>query len=290
MIQMTTWLMKMEQLASDLYSRSAKYFHDDEKLAAFLNHIAEDEAWHYHVMASALEHYRNIDYTVPATKPAITIDPQMDHTIKSALQEISDKLSANTLTKEFLFNQILFIEYSEWNMMFLYVVNTLKKSNREFMYAATKIQNHKRSIELFFENIPYTHDAILNLKTLPSVWNEKILIIEDEESISELIREILCKEGKIDVAFNGVEGIQKIKENYYKLIISDVDMPQMDGLVCYSQAADKFPQINKRFLFLTGNVSPETRSFLSDNQLPCLTKPFQIKAIRDHALQILLNP
>jgi CheY-like chemotaxis protein len=290
MIQMTTWLMKMEQIVSDLYFRSAKYFHDDEKLAAFLNLIAEDEAWHYHVMASALEHYRNIDSTVPATKPVITIDQQTDQKIKSALQEITDKLSANTLTKEFLFNQILFIEYSEWNMIFLYVVNSLKKTNREFMYAATKIQSHKRSIELFFENIPYTHDAILSLKNLPSVWNEKILIIEDEESVSELIREILFKEGKIDIASNGAKGFQKIKENYYKLIISDIDMPQMDGLECYSQAAEKFPQIHKRFLFLTGNPSQENRSFLRDNQLPSLTKPFHIKAIRDQALQILLNP
>ncbi len=287
---MTTWLMKMEQLASDLYFRSAKYFHDDEKLAEFLNHIAEDEAWHYHVMASALEHYRNTDSTVPSTKPAITIDQQTDHKINSVLQEISDKLSANTLTKEFLFDQILFVEYSEWNMIFLYVVNTLKKIIPEFRVAATKMQSHKRSVELFFENIPYTRDVVLNLKNLPSVWNEKILIIEDEESVSELIREILCKEGKIDVAFNGLEGIQKIKENYYKLIISDIDMPMMDGFSCYSQAVEKFPLINKRFLFLSGNASPENRSFLRKNQLPFLTKPFHIKAIRDHALQILLTP
>jgi len=282
--------MGIEQFASDVYFRSAKYFHDDEKLAEFLNHIAEDEAWHYHVMASALEHYRKTSSTELTSRPAITIDQQTDHKIKSAFQEISDKLSTNTLTKEFLFDQILFLEHSEWNTLFLYVVNSLKKTNREFMYAATKIQSHKRSIELFFENIPYTRDVVLNLKTLPSVWNEKILIIEDEESISELIQEILCKEGKIDVAINGVEGFQKIKENYYKLIISDIDMPQMDGLSCYSQAVEKFPLINKRFLFLSGNVSPENRSFLSDNQLPFLTKPFHIKAIRDHALQILLTP
>lgn len=282
--------MGIEQLASDVYFRSAKYFHDDEKLSVFLNLIAEDEAWHYHVMASALEHYRNTGSAVLATTPAITIDAETDHKIKSAFMEISEKLSANTLTKEFLFNQILFSEYSEWNVMFLYVVNSLKKTTPEFRYAATRIQSHKRSIELFFENIPYTHDVVLKLKTLPSVWNEKILIIEDEESVSELIQEILCKEGKIDIASNGLEGLQKIRENYYKLIISDIDLPKLDGLACYSQAVEKFPLIHKRFLFLTGNASAETRSFFRDNQLPFLTKPSHIKAIRDHAMQILLKP
>jgi CheY-like chemotaxis protein len=290
MITIINWVREIENLAHDVYLRSAEFFRDDEKLFAFLNHITEDEAWHYHVMSSALEYCRNMPDTVPEIVPAVTIDRETDNRIKSSFRQISDKLSAETLTKEFLINQIVLTEYSEWNDMFQYVVNTLKKNKREFMYAAVKIQNHKRFIEVFLESIPHVNDAGLNYKTLPSIWEEKILIIEDDESLAKLIQAILEKEGKIDIAANGAEGLKKIKENYYKLIITDIDMPEMDGITCYTHAAEKYPNIHERFLFFTGKLLPETRSFLNQNQLPYLKKPEHIKTIREHALEILLKP
>ncbi|MFH2063742.1 MAG: response regulator [Pseudomonadota bacterium] len=290
MITIINWIREIENLAHDVYLRSAEFFRDDEKLSAFLNHIAEDEAWHYHVMSSALEYCRNRPAGVPEIAPAVTIESETDDGIKSAFQQISDKLSAETLTKEFLINQILLTEYSEWNDMFQYVVNTLKKTKREFLYAATRIQNHKKFIEVFLENIPHMNGAAANFKTLPSIWEEKILIIEDDESLAQLIQAILKKEGKIDIASNGAEGLQKIKENYYKLIISDFDMPEMDGIACYTHAAERYPNIHERFLFFTGNLSPEIRSFLNQNQLAYLKKPEHIKKIRELALQILLKP
>ena len=291
MIEIISWVREIENIAHGVYVRCADFFRYDEELSTFLCRIAEDEAWHYHVMSSAMEFCTNLPESEPRIVPAITIDREIYDTVKNAFGQISDKLSSDTLTKEFLFQQILLTEYSEWNDLFQYVVNSLKKVKQEFMYAATRIQSHKRFIELFLENAPHLHQTETDkLRTLPSIWDEKILIIEDDESLSQLIHAILEKEGVIDAAYDGAEGLKKIRENYYKLIISDIDMPVMDGMECLNRAAELYPHIHERFLFITGYTPPEAISYFQEHQIPVLNKPARINAIRRHAMDILLKP
>jgi two-component system nitrogen regulation response regulator NtrX len=61
----------------------------------------------------------------------------------------------------------------------------------------------------------------------------KILIIEDEEAIRRVLAKILCEENEsyeVDVAEDGVIGLEKIKENDYDLVLCDIKMPKMDGV------------------------------------------------------------
>ncbi|WML37512.1 response regulator transcription factor [Clostridium sp. OS1-26] len=64
--------------------------------------------------------------------------------------------------------------------------------------------------------------------------NYKILVIEDEESISSFIQLELNHEGYIaDVAFDGIEGLNKVKKNTYDLIVLDIMLPGINGIeVC----------------------------------------------------------
>jgi DNA-binding NtrC family response regulator len=58
-----------------------------------------------------------------------------------------------------------------------------------------------------------------------------ILIIDDEKSIRNTLREILEYEKfKIDEAEDGQAGVEKIKKNKYDLILCDIKMPKMDGI------------------------------------------------------------
>lgn len=61
-----------------------------------------------------------------------------------------------------------------------------------------------------------------------------ILIIDDEEDILEILKYNLVKEGfEVEIASNGLDGIEKAKTFKPDLIILDVMMPQMDGIeVC----------------------------------------------------------
>lgn len=64
--------------------------------------------------------------------------------------------------------------------------------------------------------------------------NSKILLVEDEENIARFIKLELNHEGyKTDIATDGLEGIIKIKENNYDLVILDIMLPGINGIeVC----------------------------------------------------------
>ena len=59
----------------------------------------------------------------------------------------------------------------------------------------------------------------------------KILIIDDERSIRNSLKEILQDEGyDVDVAENGVQGCQMVDKEKYSVIFCDIKMPEMDGI------------------------------------------------------------
>ena len=59
----------------------------------------------------------------------------------------------------------------------------------------------------------------------------RILLIEDDIAISEMVENYLRKEGfNISTAFNGEEGVSKFLNNSFDLIILDIMMPKLDGM------------------------------------------------------------
>jgi DNA-binding NtrC family response regulator len=59
----------------------------------------------------------------------------------------------------------------------------------------------------------------------------KILIIDDERSIRNSLKEILTDEGyDVDVAENGAQGVQMVDNEKYSVIFCDIKMPEMDGI------------------------------------------------------------
>jgi len=58
----------------------------------------------------------------------------------------------------------------------------------------------------------------------------KLLVVDDELNIRELIKKYAKYEGyDVEVACNGIEAIDKVKENEYDIVIMDVMMPELDG-------------------------------------------------------------
>jgi len=85
----------------------------------------------------------------------------------------------------------------------------------------------------------------------------KILIIDDERFIRASLREILEYEKfEVTEAQDGEDGLQKIKEEDFDLVLCDVKMPKMDGIEVLDQAKalDKSPQ----FIMISAHGSIET--------------------------------
>jgi CheY-like chemotaxis protein/chemotaxis protein CheY-P-specific phosphatase CheC len=61
--------------------------------------------------------------------------------------------------------------------------------------------------------------------------NVSILVVDDEESIRLSLTILLKKEGyRVDEAASGVEALEKLRSNKYDIIISDIMMPELDGI------------------------------------------------------------
>ncbi len=277
-------LMKIERLAHDTYSDAARYFRGNRELVEFLEQLAEDEEGHYHMLSISAEQCEK----APAPPPSISVDRKTNEKIEDIFSKIAQHLADGTLSEETMLENIVHAEFSEFNDLFLYIVSCLKEGADEFKQAVRKIQAHKVHIERFLEDRPSGQALLKSVKEIPSVWTENILIVDDESMVSELIAAILQNEGTIDTAENGLQGLQKIKNKYYKLVISDVDMPAMDGLAFYTSAVDLFPALKDRFLFLTGNPSADRLKFFKKHRLRFLLKPAKLNEIRHEALDLLL--
>ena len=118
---------------------------------------------------------------------------------------------------------------------------------------------------------------------------KKILVVINENSVAKLLRTILETYGQIDITGNGREGLQKVKEQDYGLIVSAIEMPIVDGIEFFCQAKEVVPDLNKKILFFTGALSSERTKFFQDENVRYLTKPSTIDEIRTAALNILEN-
>ena len=88
---------------------------------------------------------------------------------------------------------------------------------------------------------------------------QKILIIEDEVAIINVLKKILLDENKkfkIDTASNGQEGFKKATEVNYNLIICDIKMPQMDGIEVLEKSIEH--GVEAPFIMISGHGDIET--------------------------------
>ena len=115
-----------------------------------------------------------------------------------------------------------------------------------------------------------------------------ILIVDDNVSFVDLLKTVLDDDGEIDVAYDGEEGLKYLATKDYDLVVSDIDMPKMDGITFYHQAIQKHPLIKGKFIFITGYASPERLEFFEAHGIHYFLKPARIKDIRIAARKILL--
>ncbi|MFC1843701.1 response regulator [Thermodesulfobacteriota bacterium] len=116
---------------------------------------------------------------------------------------------------------------------------------------------------------------------------KNILIVINDNSIAKLLKTILESEGHIDIAENGMDGLQKVQDKDYGLVVSAVEMPVVDGLQFYNKAKGVNPDLQKRFLFFTSEPPSERILFFENEGVRYLKKPSTINEIRAAALSIL---
>lgn len=117
----------------------------------------------------------------------------------------------------------------------------------------------------------------------------KILVVDDEENIRELLVEVLSFEGyETEEAEDGNSAIEKIEQKNYDLVITDLIMPDVDGLEVLKRAKELYPDIV--VLLMTGQATMESAiSSLKLGANDFITKPFEITPLIQTLEKNLLN-
>jgi len=105
-----------------------------------------------------------------------------------------------------------------------------------------------------------------------------VLVVDDDRQLASALEWILKDENYlVDVAFDGDEALLKVKVHQYDAVICDVMMPRLRGDEFYLQARKLRPELEKRFVFITGFAAEsEIQEFLKAVNAKHLVKPFPI--------------
>jgi two-component system NtrC family sensor kinase len=109
----------------------------------------------------------------------------------------------------------------------------------------------------------------------------RILVVDDEAHVAGVLADMLALDGhSIDLAPNGALALDRLRQTTYDLVLSDIRMPELDGLSLYQEVQRLHPEMSRRFVFLTGDrLSSETGRFLATAGAPSLAKPFHLDEV-----------
>lgn len=104
----------------------------------------------------------------------------------------------------------------------------------------------------------------------------RVLVVDDDHSVRQVVRDLLESESlSVDVAEDGPAALEKIKECQYDLVLSDIKMPQMDGLELIRRVHQMDPHLIA--ILMTGFGSLETaRAALKEGVYDYILKPFHM--------------
>ena len=110
----------------------------------------------------------------------------------------------------------------------------------------------------------------------------RILVMDDEPDIVELLSEILAIDGfEVNKAYSGEKGLEMLGKNTYDLVIMDMRMMGLSGIDVYKRIVHDYPFLKGRVVFCSGLFDKEMKSFLAKHQVPYLQKPCSVQGIRD---------
>jgi len=108
--------------------------------------------------------------------------------------------------------------------------------------------------------------------------SKRILVIDDEIEILEVLVRVLQREGyRVDAATDGETALAFLTKTNYDLILCDVRMPGLSGPEVYRRVQAQNPDMARRIIFTSGDtISATIRSFLEKTGIPFLSKPFAL--------------
>jgi len=129
----------------------------------------------------------------------------------------------------------------------------------------------------------------LGLDRRPGTSGKMILVVDDEEWIRTLARELLGDHGHaVELAPSGEAAVAAIRSRKFDAIVCDWKMPGMSGIEFYERLLEDRPELAEHVLFMSGDsIDEKFQAFLRRHERKCLAKPFPIEEFRGAVEQML---
>jgi len=119
-----------------------------------------------------------------------------------------------------------------------------------------------------------------------------ILLVEDEEKNLRLLKKTLKSADQFDcnitTAGDGKKGLEYIKENHYDIVISDYQMPKMNGVDFLNKVNEKYPSDTVKFLITGhGNMDVIKRAINEAEIHQFIEKPWEADELRSIIYQVM---
>lgn len=112
----------------------------------------------------------------------------------------------------------------------------------------------------------------------------RILVVDDEADLEVLLRQRMrrsIRKGQFEFVFarNGVEALERLRDNDIDIVLSDINMPEMDGLTLLQQIPEVDPEIRSVIVTAYGDIN-NIRTALNRGAFDFITKPIDFKDLR----------
>ncbi len=111
--------------------------------------------------------------------------------------------------------------------------------------------------------------------------SKRILVVDDEAEIVELLRDVLTSEGfDVDAAFDAESALRFVKANIYDAALLDFNLPDMDGVMLHHRIRQMDADLARHCIFMSGQVqSDDNLGYYSSYSGGFLSKPFDIRDV-----------
>lgn len=106
------------------------------------------------------------------------------------------------------------------------------------------------------------------------------------------LQRLLQREGyAVTTAAHGLEGLARLAQQTYAVILCDIHMPCLNGIEFYYALRQRSPYLVSHLIFLTGDgMSPEVRDFFAHIPCPYLLKPFKSQQLLHLMQHVIAGP
>lgn len=282
--EVVNWLKSIESRVGNIYTKAAESFMSDREFSTFLTQLAKDEKLHASFMSLVYE------YLVNNKKPVLLdvfLDEKTRENVEGLLGKFESLLSHKKTSKKQVVEYIARAESSELNPVFLYIAGTFGPLNRETEYINSEIHSHLLRIQDYIDSLGPEMKPSVSLEPFTSVWDSRFLVVDDNESLRKLICSLLSSKGNAEMASDGQNALEMVRQHFYNAIVSDIEMPGMDGFEFYQKAIEYDPRLRRNFLFYSAKITPKREEYLNKNQLHYLHKPFGLSDFQNIIEQFL---